>query len=218
MKHSINFLRLPILPAFIILAASCAQKSLVPADTGKNESISLSEKYNHFKGGVLFSDVDFGLHVLWESSFSKGRVYKENLGFFVAEGLLILPNENNTRNSSSITTLSTFLFEKKLFVEFRGSYLEVLGIVHSHPDPCGVQAPTPVSDFQYAYLGIHNYIIGRSDIFDAYKNGKGVEVVEWLGNRNSYSVIPFVNAIPPLYTLNTHPKGQAELAKAVSRE
>ena len=205
MKHAINFLKLPVLPALIILAASCAQKSLVPADASKKESISLSEKYNHFKDGVLFADVDFGLHVLWESSFSKGRVYKENLGFFVEQGLLILPNKDNTRNSSSISALSTFLFEKKLFVEFRGEYLEVLGIIHSHPNPCGIQEPTPVSDFQYSYLGIHNYIIGRSDIYDAYKNGKGVEVVEWLGTRNSYSVIPFTNAIPPLYALNIQP-------------
>src|SRR5687767_11204204 len=100
-----NFLLL----LFLFSDMACTQKYLaIPFRAEakiKHEDEFLSLSYNHFEGGVFFSDVEFGLNVLWKASFKKNNAYKENLGFFVPGGLLILPNMENTYNRAKLSAL-----------------------------------------------------------------------------------------------------------------
>lgn len=169
----------------------CSERTTLSRPAHDKEFVS--EVYNHFEGGVLFTDIDLGLTVLWLASFKHGHMYKENLGFFVDGGLLISPNKYNSRRRSSFNALYTFPKDGKLFVEYNGSDLQVLGIIHTHPDKGGIQTPTPGSDYQFGYLGIHNYVITKNDLFVAYKDSNGDELYERLGGRNSYSSIPIIN-------------------------
>jgi hypothetical protein len=175
---------------------ACTQKYLVShthADEGikeRDEFLSLS--YNHFEGGVFFSDVEFGLNVLWKASFKKNNTYKENLGFFVPGGLLILPNRENTYNRAKLSALPTQLKEGNLFVMYKNTLLKVLGIIHTHPDIYSIPIPAPKNDYQYCYLGIHNYIMDHRNLFDAYKDSRGRECYKRLGARIDFHRIPFV--------------------------
>lgn len=163
-----------------------------------------SSDFENFANGVLFNDIEFGLNVLWSASFINGRVYKENLGFIVPNGLLIIPNKYNTQYSSKMNSLPLIIQEGKLLVEFQYTFVEVLGIIHTHPNEWGVQSPTPTSDYQYSYLGIHNYILSERYLFDAYKDNKGREtfdqidamsastkILATLGNSNVFTSNPF---------------------------
>jgi hypothetical protein len=152
---------------------------------GKNEFIS--NVYNHFEGGILFRDVENGLDILWSASFKGKRVYKENAAFFVPDGLLILPNTENTTRSATLSALPVQIREGKVFVLFEGILMPVLGIVHTHID--GLPEPTPRNDYQYGYMGIHNYIMSYADLFDAFKNSQGNEVCNRLGSRSSVAKI-----------------------------
>lgn len=179
-------------PCFLILQMSCSKNEFQtsvwqPSYTDKFPSLT----YNHFKEGVLFSNVEFGLGLLWAASFKNGRPYKENLGYFVPGGLLILPNKDNTVKSSRLTTLPSQIKDNKLVVLFEGNYLPVLGIIHTHPDLYCLRMPAPKNDFQFGYLGIHNYILGYLDLFDAYKDSMGNEIFTVLGPGNAYQKIPF---------------------------
>jgi len=186
----------------ISFAASCSQKLVAPSDSFGQEGDFLSQDYSHFEGGVLFSDVEYGLKVLWQASFRNRKVYKENIGFFVEGGVLILPNKDNTQTASTISALPIVPANNKIYVEYYGQQMEVLGIVHTHPNPCGSQAPTSGSDFQFAYLGIHNYVIAVGDVYDAYKDRKGRETFERIGSRNELATIPFTNSPPRVYANN----------------
>ena len=148
--------------------------------------------YNHFEGGVFFSNVEFGLDVLWKASFKKNNVYKENLGLFVPGGLLILPNMDNTYNRAKISALPIQLKEGYPFVWYKNTLLKVLGIIHTHPDIYSEPRPAPKNDYQYCYLGIHNYIMDHNNLFDAYKDSSGRECYRRLGPRYDYYRIPFV--------------------------
>jgi hypothetical protein len=179
-------------PLTLLLLLNCSPKEFRPRSIQplvKDKFLSLT--FNHFEGGVLFGDVELGMDVLWKASFKDGRTYKENLGFFVSEGLLILPNKNNTAESAQLDALPNYVAGKKLFVLFGDTYLEVLGIIHSHPDVYSLRMPTPRNDYPFSYLGIHNYVMGFLDLLDAYKDPAGNEVFDVLGPRNSYSRIPF---------------------------
>jgi hypothetical protein len=179
---------------------ACAQKYLgAPVYTKErieHQDEFLSASYCHFEGGVFFSDIEFGLDVLWNASFKNKNPYKENLGLFVPGGLLILPNIESTVNRSRISALPTQLKEGKLFVLYKSILLEVLGIIHTHPDSYSIPMPAPKNDYQYCYLGIHNYVMDQNNLFDAYKDSWGRERYRRLGIRRDYHRIPFVN---PLY-------------------
>jgi hypothetical protein len=178
---------------------ACAQKYLVAPTDGKKkieyQDEFLSASYCHFEGGVFFSDIEFGLDVLWRASFKGKNPYKENLGLFVPDGLLILPNIENMYNRSRISALPTQLKEGKLFVLYKTTLLEVLGIIHTHPDPYSIPMPAPKNDYQYCYLGIHNYVMDQNNLFDAYKDSWGRECYRRLGHRSDYHRIPFVSPI-----------------------
>ena len=150
-----------------------------------------SETYHHFAGGVLFPDVSYGLQVLWKASFKKRNVYKENLAFFVAGGLLILPNKDNTTTSSSLNALPKRLRDGVLYVDFQGVEMKVLGIIHTHPAPGCVRMPAPKADYQFCKLGLHNYVMTSLDLFDAYKDARGSEKYKRLGGRTDYAEIPW---------------------------
>jgi hypothetical protein len=129
----------------------------------------VSEKYNHFTNGYLFTDIDAGIEVLWKASFINGNIYKENLGYLIEDGLIIAPNHENTPVSAKLNSLPLQLIGNKLHIEFNGLLIEVIGIIHTHPNKSGVQEPTSRYDYQYGFLGIHNYIITSRIIYDAYK-------------------------------------------------
>jgi hypothetical protein len=155
-----------------------------------DEFLSLS--YNHFEGGVFFSNVEFGLNVLWKASFKKNNAYKENLGFFVPGGFLILPNMENTYNRGNLSALPTQVKDGNLLVWYKSASLKVLGIIHTHPDIYSEPRPAPINDYQYCYLGVHNYIMDHNNLFDAYKDSRGRECYKRLGPRSDYYRIPFV--------------------------
>jgi len=179
-------------PFIFLILFNCSPKEF---RSGSIQSLDrdkfLSLTFNHFEGGVLFGDVELGLDVLWKASFKDGRTYKENLGYFVSEGLLILPNKNNTAERAQLNALPNRVVDNKLYVLFDDRYLEVLGIIHSHPDVFSLRMPTPRNDYPFSYLGIHNYVMGFLDLLDAYKDHGGNEVFDVLGPRNSYYRIPF---------------------------
>jgi len=166
----------------------CSKTISVPVVGTLNERTFLSEYYNHFEGGVLFTDVEFGLSVLWNASFKNGRVYKENLGYIVPAGLLILPNADNTRRSSRLDA-TLYTDERKLYTKCLGFTMQVLAIVHTHPDKTGLSEPAPENDYQYAFIGLHNYVISTYDLYDAFYNSRGEEKFVRLGPNKSFSKI-----------------------------
>ncbi len=137
----------------------------------------------------MFSDVEYGLNTLWNASFnSNGTVYKENLGYFTPDGLLILPNKHNTTHSSR-HALPTAPRDGKQFVLWNGKYVEILGIIHTHPNRSGKQDHSPGVDFQMGFSGIHNYVMSHGSLYDGYLKG-GREVIDRLGPRNAYNRLP----------------------------
>jgi hypothetical protein len=183
--------------SFVTALTSCSEKELMcNSSAGRQQFVSA--EYNHFEGGVLFNDVAFGLDVLWEASFQYGRTYKENLGFFVAEGLLVCPNKNNTFDHASMNAFRLKVVEGKLFVNVDNKDLQVLGIIHTHPDAFCLRMPAPRNDYQFGFLGIHNYVMGHLDLFDAHKDRGGNEVYERLGSRTAYEKIPYCRVKQPV--------------------
>ena len=110
----------------------------------------VSQDYNHFENGTMFNNVEHGLNTLWNASFRDGRVYKENMGYFTPDGLLILPNKENTTNSSR-HILETKSKDGNQYVLWSGNYIQILGVIHTHPNINGKQDHTPGSDFPWVY-------------------------------------------------------------------
>jgi hypothetical protein len=184
-------LRYGLITACVIqlMLACCSQKDLMSAKSPQEDRF-LSATFNHFESGVLFTDVESGLDVLWQASFKEGIAYKENLGYFVNRGLLILPNQFNTCRTARLSALPTKIEGGRLYVEFDGGYIEVFAMIHTHPDVHMRPEPSPRNDYQYCYLGLHSYVMDHLNLFDAYKDVHGREVYERLGARNSYHRIP----------------------------
>jgi hypothetical protein len=178
--------------AAVLILTGCSRREMFSSTDRPTQSKSLSEHYNHFSGGLLFTDMNEGLKVLWAASFVNGRAYKENLGYFVTGGLLISPNRDNTYKGASTNALTKLLRDGKLYVIHQGIELEVLAIIHTHPSFQSLRMPTPSADYQFGHMGIHNYIIGHDDLFDAYKDASGYEVYERLGGRTEFGKIPFL--------------------------
>ncbi len=162
--------------AITITAYSCCGPLYLSEDhRGGKQGQSTSDYYRHFAGGVLFDSVRYGLDVLWMASFKGLRPYKETLGFFITDGLLIVPNQANTRRSAKLAALPLKVTANRLFVLFGGRYHEVFGIIHTHPDCFSLPGPAPRNDFQFCYLGIHNYVMNHKAVFDAYHDVNGRE-------------------------------------------
>jgi hypothetical protein len=168
---------------------NCADKlvDIDAADTTKTEEQFLSSSYNHFKDGLVVNDIDEGVDLLWRASFRNGRVYKENLGLLIHQGLLIAPNEMNTRNRARLSIYRKTIEDGKLFVLYKEQQHQVFAILHTHPE--GPPVPSPRHDFQYASMGIHNFVISRNHIYDAFKDKKGNEVFRRIGDRSSTDMI-----------------------------
>ena len=127
---------------------------------------------------------------MWQASFVGQRPYKENVGLFVEGGLLVLPNESFEINRATLGCLDMSVEDGKLFVYFRGLYRQVLAIVHTHPDVYALREPSPFTDYPYSTLGLHNYIMGHLDLFDAFRTESGQKHYVRLGARNEYWRIP----------------------------
>ena len=187
-----NPMQLLAIAVIVLTHGACSQSGFLSTQVGQQkENEFTSVTFNHFEGGVLFAVVQTGLDILWNASFKGRNVYRENLGFFLKDGLLITPNNNNTSKSASLAALKTKVEDGKLYVNFAGTFTEVLGIIHTHPDSDSLPVPSPRNDYQYCNLGIHNYIMDRRNLFDAYKDRKGREVYKRLGPRNAYDKLPF---------------------------
>ena len=189
LKSASTRLAIVLLPIVTNLI-SCSEKELVRRPVGLPQGF-VSSFYHHFEGGVLFTDIAFGLDVLWEASFQDGKVYKENLGFFVPGGLVISPNKNNANDHARMNAFYLKVVDGKLYINIDNSDLQVLGIIHTHPDAQSLRMPTPRNDYQDAFIGIHNYVMGHRDLFDAYKIANGSEVYRRLGPRSAYDKLPF---------------------------
>jgi hypothetical protein len=207
----------------MVLSLSCCSKEFADVRKPAKEGVqSVSEAYNHFAGGILFPDVEEGLAILWAASFNKKRIYKENLGMFIKGGLLIMPNDRNTPTSAVINVLPTIISDSKLFVLYNGKYWQVLGIVHTHPNTSRIREPTPGHDYQYCFLGIHNYVLGYQDLLDALKTPDGQEHFTRLGPRTAYHKIPWKEycfptlPLPSLHSLVD--RGNADLSTVLTLE
>ena len=186
--------RAPLLLTVAILSA-CSEEIFHSATHECDKLVSA--RYDHFNEGVMFHSLEDGLDVLWKASFHGQVPYKENAGFLVAEGLIILPNRNNTLQSASISALPIKVLDNKLYVQYKGNLLEVYGIIHTHIDPHSAATPAPRNDYQYGYLGLHNYVLSFTAIYDAYKNCAGEELFTNLGARKDYkpfALLLFQNA------------------------
>jgi hypothetical protein len=191
---------------FVVALFSCSMSEFAASPKSSKGAVqSVSASYNHFEGGVLFSDVERGLDVLWEASFDGKRIFRENLGMFINGGLLILPNRKNTRSSAVISSLPTIVKDNKLFVLYNGEYTAVFGIIHTHPDSYHVREPAPRYDYQYCSLGLHSYVMGCYDLLDAMKAPDGEERFARLGPRKSYDKIPWRQYCFPLLDLPSAP-------------
>jgi hypothetical protein len=180
-----NFRRASVvLMTLLIICTSCSIKILKPGE--KHNAVS--ESFGHFEGGVLFTDVVSGLDIMWDASVQQNGPYKENLAYIVAEGLLVAPNTANTTNTSLINALPLCTINNELFVFHNGRNLKVLAIIHTHP--AGIPEHTPRSDFQYCYLGIHNFVMSRFDLYEGYKTQNGNEISVRVGQRRSYEKLP----------------------------
>lgn len=199
--------RAPLLLTVAILSA-CTGKffhsTTFHATTNECDKL-VSDLYDHFNEGIMFQSLEDGLDVLWKASFHGHVPHKENAGFLVAEGLIILPNRNNTLQSANISTLPIKILDNKLYVQYKGNLSEVYGIIHTHIDPYSAATPTPRNDYQFGYLGLHNYVLSYHTIYDAYKNCKGEEIFTDLGARKDYKPFAFLlrqNANPQIASLN----------------
>ena len=96
-----------------------------------------------------------------------------------------------------MNALQTKVEDGKLYVNFAGTFTEVLGMIHTHPYYYSRPEPSPRNDYQYCYLGIHSYVMDHSNLLDAYKDQKGHEVYKRLGARNAYDKLP-LNEITPV--------------------
>jgi len=139
----------------------------------------------------MFADIETGLDVLWRASFKKNNAFKENLAYFVRGGLLILPNHQNTCCSARLSALQVTVCDNELFVRFKDEWLEVFAIIHTHPERYTLPMPSPGKDYQFCYTGIHNYVMDRWNLYDAYKDSNGNECYRRLGSRADYATLPF---------------------------
>jgi hypothetical protein len=91
---------------------------------------------------------------------------------------LILPNKNNTFKSSKLGALPTLTDSGKFYVKFGRAFIEVLGIIHTHPDVHSRPQPVPKNDYQYCNLGIHNYVMDHVNLFDAIRTPEGMRFIK----------------------------------------
>lgn len=100
---------------------------------------------------------------------------------------MIAPNKDNKGDSGH--PLPTTLKDGKEFVLWNQKYVEILGLIHTHPDMNGIQENSPGVDFQLGFAGIHNYVMANFALFDGYLVD-GKEKVDELGRRNAYDKLP----------------------------
>jgi hypothetical protein len=189
-----------IIQAILFTNVACSKKDFLSTEVKRQQKDRFpSATFNHFEDGVLFTDAEAGLNILWDASFKDGGTYKENMGYFINGGLLILPNKDNTDLTARPIVLPVKAEDGKLFVKFRNNYTQVFGIIHTHPEFHSTPGPTPRNDYQFSYLGIHNYVMNHLNLYDAYKDANGYEVYKRLGPRNAYHRIP-LNELTGAYT------------------
>jgi len=150
-----------------------------------------------FSEGVLYKikDIGRGLKDIWEASkYVKGEGYKESFGIFTSEGLLVLPNKENGEDNpvGSFKFLSSIINEMQSKVIFNGEELEILGIVHTHPDSGGKSEHTPYSQSRFEWnwtkSKIGNYVIAIDGIYHAQPD---YLTSDWIGYRkeSTYKLI-----------------------------
>ena len=125
---------------------------------------------------------------MWRASFRYGKPYKENMGFILPHGILVAPNKNNTSTSAVLAVYPKWVEDGKLLLLYKENIYQVLAIVHTHPHS-SMPEPAPLYDFQYCFMGIHNFVISHHHIFDAWKDKNGNEMFRIIGKRTEYERI-----------------------------
>jgi hypothetical protein len=128
-----------------------------------------------FAGGVMYTDIAQGLKDMWAASgYFKGEGYMENVGIFTSKGLLVLPNSGNMTRSpykplGSFRFLGSLISKDQTKLTFGGAELKILGMVHTHPDPAGLQGHSPyhksASDWLFASGQIGSFVISHSGLY-----------------------------------------------------
>ncbi|GHM98601.1 hypothetical protein WSM22_00910 [Cytophagales bacterium WSM2-2] len=129
-----------------------------------------------FHGGVLYKieDIGQGLKDMWKASGCVNEgLCKENLGLFTSQGLLVLPNKGNSYNHvmGSLKFLGSLINGDHTKVIFQGEEIEILGMVHTHPNFAGIMEHTPYAQVQFEWNWtagkIGNYVLATDGIYQA---------------------------------------------------
>jgi hypothetical protein len=146
-----------------------------------------------FAGGVMYSDIAQGLKDMWAASLVfKGEGRKENLGIFTPKGLLVLPNKGNLRNKplGSLRFLAGIINEDHTQVSFGGESLTILGMVHTHPDPSGMQGHSPTAgDWLFHDRQIGSFVISHRGLYRAEPDFR---TSTWLGPLNDKIINKYI--------------------------
>jgi RHS repeat-associated protein len=146
-----------------------------------------------FEGGVMYSDVAQGLQDMWSASGVFKGEYRENLAVFTSQGLLVLPNTNNSRNNSkqSLAFFSLRFVDNKPQINWGGkdNWLPVLGVVHTHPDPSGYQKHAEYWESPGDWLwtkgaGLSHFVISTTGIYEGTYDGSDY-ISTFVGPRNA---------------------------------
>ena len=138
-------------------------------------------KRDTFKGGRLYkiADIYKALNDMWKASqVYKGEGYRENAAIFTDEGILVLPNEFNglvngpDNIGASDRFLSTIINSDQTQVTYNDQTLNVIGFVHTHPDPAGSQghsmtASLSQQEHRYFDRKIGNFVLSNSGVFES---------------------------------------------------
>jgi|GEM_PF-2679953 len=85
---------------------------------------------------------------MWEQSFKKGKVYKENGAWITDKGVITLPIQGNTNDLTDWNALPLRGPDTNGFyyvVYAPNSLAKILGAIHTHPNPSTTHIETPPS-------------------------------------------------------------------------
>lgn len=103
-----------------------------------NGTIVVNEQYVALNAqaqtGVLYPNETKAYNYMWNNSFRKGEVWRENFAWLTDKGVLVLPTTSNTSSSSDAWILKTKQVKGQWYVQYNDSWLKITGSVHTHPN------------------------------------------------------------------------------------
>lgn len=194
---------------FILAVTAQTSVSQVCKDQGR-----VSQRKNvrlTFEGAVLYNieDISRGLEDIWRASMRlRNEMPRENLGLFTTKGLLVLPNTGNKQFSvlGSLKFLNININNEHTKVAFKGEELEILGMIHTHPDALGVREHSPFErtsfEWQWTTGKIGNYVIAIDGIYRAERD---YLTSKWIGYRQEKTYQLIVSRYHGLTKANREP-------------